>query len=414
MTTSVKELAAVVKSVADQIRQIKIEYYKIQQLESIHLFRFCDPIVKLLPQVIDRFALKLFNGATVIDHNGLAISLLRETIYNENFELETFLDGLSKQRDGDMTFRCVLNVLTDSELKLSECLSVRPYDQLVSSGIIDNYRDGYFFDHLRGPVLQDRGKLSVLEFTSTVENIIAPSIEDMETPDGQEHKKYLVSVFGDELKSLRDFLSLVCDHAVIQLAGWMTYSEERLNVLLKHNWNLDPKIVSSSIDPFTIPKRPNWNLFGKLYERKEEINQVNKLSLAIERIQLAKSNDRLESRWIDLSIAIEIMCVSGSGDNTYKVSNHMAWALGSTPEEKKDIRSKVKAFYSIRSAIVHNGKMSTKKTKKYEPFKALYDDILGLTQKAIIKFAEFGEIPDWNRVSDFNCNFDQYKDSRTY
>jgi hypothetical protein len=56
---------------------------------------------------------------------------------------------------------------------------------------------------------------------------------------------------------------------------------------------------------------------------------------------------------VDLVIAWENLFGSGQGESTLRVSAALGWLLGSTAEQREEIRAKAAKVYALRSAVVH-------------------------------------------------------------
>lgn len=91
-----------------------------------------------------------------------------------------------------------------------------------------------------------------------------------------------------------------------------------------------------------------------------------KLRIAVDRWKRSKRpNARRRDRYIDLRIALETLYLKDfvneqSPEMRFRLSLFGAWHLGSTFEERRDIRKTLRDAYDTASGVVHSGEISSK------------------------------------------------------
>ncbi|WP_319759281.1 HEPN domain-containing protein [Maridesulfovibrio sp.] len=397
--TESEKIVELSHEIASKIKKDKVDLYRAKEHVPSLISLYSIPLADSL-SMIDGFGLKVYNGAISINHQQMAACILREVLYSSGFDVKAFVEEVSVPRSGGVTYRLLLNSLIYSELDLDESVSVMPLKKMRDAGVVSDH----FIDEVRSElhgVMEIIDNYAVLEIRQSVPNLVVQTLEGVEIGVG----KTIGRVIEDKCLFFKQMFSLTNSNAIVPLVGWFTYDEKRLNSICPHK----PKLYQDQQSMYPVAEKVDWEQIVSLFPNKEAIYQIDKLRSVIERIYLAQSNDRLESKWLDLSIVLEMLCVEGSGDNTYKVSNHMAWFLGKSPEQKNEIRKQVKDFYGIRSNIIHTGRKSAKKKEKsIDYYNQIYNENLSLIQKAIIQIISLGGVPDWTLFSDCNCCLEEY------
>jgi hypothetical protein len=114
------------------------------------------------------------------------------------------------------------------------------------------------------------------------------------------------------------------------------------------------------------------------------------LDLPVRRFNLAHSRDHLDDEVIDLAVALESCLLNGSNaELSYRFVLRGAALLGHPPEGVS-YGPLLKAFYDVRSAIVHGGKSlaqmaNTSKTMKL-PEMAFLSEVRGITRRILVAY----------------------------
>ena len=119
-----------------------------------------------------------------------------------------------------------------------------------------------------------------------------------------------------------------------------------------------------------------------------------KLRISVDRWKRSKRpNARLEDRYIDLRIALETLYLKDfvneySTEMRFRLPLFGAWYLGSTFEERRDIRKTLRDAYDTASGVVHSGEISNKS-------KGCLEEAQELCRLGILKLLHEGHPEDW-------------------
>ena len=119
-----------------------------------------------------------------------------------------------------------------------------------------------------------------------------------------------------------------------------------------------------------------------------------KLRIAVDRWKRSKRlHAPLEDRYIDLRIALETLYLKDfaneqSPEMRFRLSLFGAWHLGSTLEERRDIRKTLRDAYDTASGVVHSGEVSSKS-------KDCLEEAQELCRLGILKLLREGPPEDW-------------------
>ena len=119
-----------------------------------------------------------------------------------------------------------------------------------------------------------------------------------------------------------------------------------------------------------------------------------KLRISVDRWKRSKRpNARLEDRYIDLRIALETLYLKDfvneySTEMRFRLPLFGAWYLGSTFEERRDIRKTLRDAYDTASGVVHSGEVSSKS-------KDCLEEAQELCRLGILKLLREGPPEDW-------------------
>ena len=91
---------------------------------------------------------------------------------------------------------------------------------------------------------------------------------------------------------------------------------------------------------------------------------INRISIVLYLLQAARSNSDIAIKIDEYCTCLEALFSTGSAELSHQLSERIALFLGDSVEERRDIFSKIKEAYGIRSTIVHGDLLSPSKIKK--------------------------------------------------
>lgn len=211
----------------------------------------------------------------------------------------------------------------------------------------------------------------------------------------------LIAGLMEEFHDIAMLITLIGSNPVIGTAIWMEYEDADLKCYgdFLSSWN------ARSIE--IIPRA------GQVYQPVDlseiqhiisDFQRMNtqaklKVRVALERFNLALRRGSLGDRAIDLSIALESL-VGGNepSEVTHKVTTRTARLLGSDLTQRSRIRDIVKATYTYRSAMVHNGQQPTKAKMILEEkteAKEILKQACVVCADLIKTILRLGDTPEW-------------------
>lgn len=212
-----------------------------------------------------------------------------------------------------------------------------------------------------------------------------------------------------DLNVVCEALSLQADCHVSQNFMWTEY-EEAAPFSLKdwETWTLGTnsferarwKSASYQMGAATIELHDDVSIVsldeGEVMQTIEALQGADrKLRIAVDRWKRSKwSSARLEDRYIDLRIALETLYLKDFNDNKYSTEMRFrlplfgAWYLGSTLEERRDIRKTLHDAYDTASSAVHSGEVSSKS-------KGCLEEAQELCRLGILKLLREGPPEEW-------------------
>ena len=103
---------------------------------------------------------------------------------------------------------------------------------------------------------------------------------------------------------------------------------------------------------------------------------INRISKVLYFLQAARSNSDLAIKIVEYCTCLEALFSTGSAELSHQLSERIALFLGDSVEERRDIFSKIKEAYGIRSTIVHGDLLSPSKIKKLHTIAENCDNFL--------------------------------------
>ena len=133
----------------------------------------------------------------------------------------------------------------------------------------------------------------------------------------------------------------------------------------------------------------------KLFAFLTKSENVGYLAVSIRRFNFAYGRERLEDSWVDLFISLESLfsTSSESTEVTHRLATRVSRALTSgSLEDKKQIRNKVKGWYSVRSRIVHG--------QKVELDQGQLEDLENTLRKSLTLFLAHADYENHDKIID--------------
>jgi hypothetical protein len=197
------------------------------------------------------------------------------------------------------------------------------------------------------------------------------------------------------LDEVRNVLTAVGPSAPIQAVSWFQFDDRDLDDALFGAGRL---VRHHEVMPMRYDAVSDFNcaqaveLVRGFYRL--EANLRLRLSVALDRLNLAIRRQSIGDRALDVCIALEAILSDGQGENTYKVALRSALLTGLGT----GARAAVGATYTLRSALVHDGvappmvKVAGKSKTRSEEVVAEAIRVCADVIDAVIRR---GELPDW-------------------
>lgn len=223
----------------------------------------------------------------------------------------------------------------------------------------------------------------------TVEPFITNAHEDQQPRSAEPLSVYHL------LDEVRNVLTAVGPSAPIQAVSWFQFDDRDLDDALFGAGRL---VRHHEVMPMRYDAVSDFNcaqaveLVRGFYRL--EANLRRRLSVALDRLNLAIRRQSIGDRALDVCIALEAILSDGQGENTYKVALRSALLTGLGTEA----RAAVGATYTLRSALVHDGvappmvKVAGKGKTRSEEVVAEAIRVCADVIDAVIRR---GELPDW-------------------
>jgi hypothetical protein len=386
----------------DQIKNKHIALYQVIPRKDF-TFAFLRELTslskKLEKEGLKDFRVRTSDGMTTIQPFGIGSVLTFLKIHNENLNIDDFLVDLAVPRDGYFQFGYLLSSTINEPLTISDDMKIVPFKEIEKDLDVSTQNEfADFFMHTSPEFKMQKDNLAMILINIPLEGMVY-----QDETDSYDRVKLPALFAQEKLKEIQELISLISDNAVEILVSLGSYSDHRLNYLLGLKPVKNRKYYSESSFAFFISclATTEWKNSKEFYELILQVEHSKELKVALDRIFTSMSNNDFMGKVLDLSIAMEVMCVSGKGDNTYKVANHISWLCSQEPKERIKIMETVKNFYDLRSNIVHTGNntLSKKAVKLYGDETKLYELVLNYVKSVLIKLLKYGKKPNWNEVA---------------
>ncbi|WP_436397721.1 hypothetical protein [Roseobacter sp. S98] len=199
--------------------------------------------------------------------------------------------------------------------------------------------------------------------------------------------------FEDDALTFLEILSIANQTAILPfmlMHGCVHRSAHALLGLAHSQGGYQPiSLVGRRHDPFRTPpqlQNSSIDLAKEAFSKRsdEEFKRlapiIHRLSEALARLGRFGANDRI----LDVSQSLELMFRPKGGGISRKLQDGMAELLGIDEAHKDDIRTAIKQFYDVRSAIVH-GATDARRRRNLEDRQSAFISGFNLTQQALFK-----------------------------
>lgn len=390
----------VICSVIEKVKEREVPLYQAIPMKDFAI-TFAKEFIAASKQLeelgVKDFKVRTTNGFTTIQTFNIASKLTFLKIHNQHLNADEFLREINEARNGVFQFGYLLSSTIDSPLKISKDIEIVPYGDVEQnlSGV-NKHELKDFLDNTSPEFNTGRANLAVLLIYIPLRNMVFDEV--LEDSDKESVPGMLAS---EKLREVQELMSLISNRAIKILVSWGSYSDDRLDYLLGLQPYKNRDYCSEGGFAFfqSCMATTDWKKSKEFYELILNIEHSKELKVALDRVYSSMSNIDFMGKVLDLAIAMEVMCVSGRGDNTYKVSNHVAWLCSTDKDERLKVMKYIKDFYSLRSSIVHEGSFSKSAIKAYGGEVQLYELVLEHVKIALIKLLQFGRKPNWNEVA---------------
>ena len=197
------------------------------------------------------------------------------------------------------------------------------------------------------------------------------------------------------LDEIRNVLTAVGPCAPIQAVSWFQFDDRDQDDAL---FGFGRSVRHHEVMPMQIDAIGDFNcaqaveLVCCFYQLESKLRR--KLSIALDRLNLAIRRQSVGDRALDVCIALEAMLSDGQGENTYKVALRTALLTGLGVEARRAVG----ATYSLRSALVHDGVAppTTKVPGKGRiPSEEVTTEAIRVCAQVIVAILQRRGLPDW-------------------
>lgn len=233
------------------------------------------------------------------------------------------------------------------------------------------------------------------------ESVIIYSVEDVEE-DGFIPQSYLIN----KLKKVDFFLTLswlVKDNNIDFENGFIEYYKKDSRYYLDVNTLAHQYSCSNGINQniiFSKQELESIRLFEEGYgfeivkheETYQTLSQKDflRLARALNFLQISRSYHDLGLKIANYCTAFECLFSTATTELTYRLSERIAFFLGKTTEDRKDIFNVIKKAYAFRSSVVHGDVI--KKVNELGEVSEKMDDCLRKTLTKIFEEDDIDEI----------------------
>lgn len=335
------------------------------------------------------------NGSSSFHPRFVAPKLVKKAISTGTSEMAVnWLEKvLATEKATGFSIMAIWGVTVDRQVQLGDRVSLVPIASLPDSHqkrwILEKDWVQSQLDAMPGPVM-DAPAAALL-----VETVIDPLFIDSATGK-------TVDVWQSNRELLDDArlgLSMVGPRAPIQACSWFNFkdpdiADAQIGAGRSHS---HIEIMPIGIaEPEIFDAELASNLVGKYLSIDGSVKQ--RLRIALERLNQGLRRFSPGDRAMEISIALETLLADGGTENTFKIGLRTALLLGGDGAKKLENRAIVGGAYIMRSALVHNGTVSSE-IKVSRLGKLPASEVANRAAKAcgevIQSIIKRGHIPEW-------------------
>lgn len=331
-------------------------------------------------------AIGLLQHAIATGSPDAAVSWLEKVI---SINPENFIDGCNIMVLG--------GIEVSDQVKLDTDIILMPFDKIPNSSRKKTIDLGN---------IKSLGNFSItpkaaLVLQSKVKNSIFPISEESKYSEESKHFSQEAMNTYDRIDKYRIALTVLGPSSPLNVGYWFQYNDKDIDDAFGIHASISYSMVEVIPSIFSKPYAvTNNEAIKKIVNSFYRLN--NKFQpqcrLALERLnQAMRRRLSLGDKAIDLAIALEIL-LADNGENTYKIALRGALLLDGSQEDQLKTRAIIGGLYSLRSAVVHSGKIpNTINLKEYgkKKIEELLKEAEVITAKIIISLMKRGNIPDW-------------------
>ncbi|MCS5693839.1 HEPN domain-containing protein [Cyanobium sp. FGCU-6] len=275
--------------------------------------------------------------------------------------------------------------------ELVQGVSLVPLSDIPSSSNLDwltEDQNHYLPTGLSRPILLGTPKAAL------VRQVIIDPFITVATDDQSPRKKEPLSDY-QLLDEIRNVLTAVGPCAPIQAVSWFQFDDRDLDDALLGAARMfrNHEAMPMRIETFgDFDCKQAADLVHCFYQVEYKLRK--KLSIALDRLNMAIRRQSVGDRALDLCIALEAILADGRAEHSYKVSLRAALLT----ELGVEARGIVKATYDLRSALVHNGEAPPNITvsgKGKITSEEVTSEAIKVCGAVIVAVLRRRELPDW-------------------
>ena len=336
------------------------------------------------------------NGGSGFHASEAATALLRRARKGENPQraVEWLTKVITTERANVLCVMALWGVSVNDRVQLGQGVELVPLEQVPPSRQRDRVLGPVEFTDIQfaAPWMWKPPKAG-LAVTACVD----PFITKATTDEGSPAKDQLR--YHNLLDDVRLGLTCVGPCAPLQAASWFQYEDPDLEdaAVYKGTSGTLHEILPSGFEPEVSINTADAQAVISAFLA------LSGKTLARVRVSLERLNQALRRRAagdyaLELSIALEALLAEGQGENAYKVALRAGLLSADDAERRAESRGIIGAVYSLRSALVHNGRapeMVKVRGKGQLPATDIVQQGASITATVIREVIRRGEIPNW-------------------
>jgi hypothetical protein len=173
-------------------------------------------------------------------------------------------------------------------------------------------------------------------------------------------ENYSAEPLSDSLDDVRRCLSVLAARPFVGPVHWFQYEDPHIHAFAAESISGNPLEIIPNALPTAVSINPKTaqRFISKYLSLTGSIR--NRVRIALERFGQAMLRHNVGDKAADLSIALETLLTSDSGEHRWKVSTRAGILSGGDIDAKAYRRSIIAAVYDMRSGLVHTGSAAPK------------------------------------------------------